>query len=128
MIRRPPRSTLFPYTTLFRSVEDIAHHAVTAGGAAGLDRACAGEAADLVDLVLAVVALDLGAQAVAEAPAQADHADPAHVEADLTARGDSGRGQRLGELAGGGEIGVLQPVHAGAGTDVEALHRLRRGR
>src|SRR2546430_11637038 len=26
MIRRPPRSTLFPYTTLFRSLEiDIAH-------------------------------------------------------------------------------------------------------
>src|SRR5258708_18181464 len=23
MIRRPPRSTLFPYTTLFRSVQDI---------------------------------------------------------------------------------------------------------
>src|SRR2546422_7948734 len=23
MIRRPPRSTLFPYTTLFRSVEEI---------------------------------------------------------------------------------------------------------
>src|SRR2546430_9430059 len=23
MIRRPPRSTLFPYTTLFRSVEDV---------------------------------------------------------------------------------------------------------
>src|SRR2546430_6692442 len=29
MIRRPPRSTLFPYTTLFRSVEKavVAHHA-----------------------------------------------------------------------------------------------------
>src|SRR3989454_2961845 len=27
MIRRPPRSTLFPYTTLFRS-ERIAHHPV----------------------------------------------------------------------------------------------------
>src|SRR2546429_4243731 len=27
MIRRPPRSTLFPYTTLFRSVHDrTAHH------------------------------------------------------------------------------------------------------
>src|SRR2546427_3579860 len=28
MIRRPPRSTLFPYTTLFRSVTDFAaeHH------------------------------------------------------------------------------------------------------
>src|SRR5690349_21898286 len=25
MIRRPPRSTLFPYTTLFRSI-DLAHH------------------------------------------------------------------------------------------------------
>src|SRR3712207_6851883 len=24
MIRRPPRSTLFPYTTLFRSVRDVA--------------------------------------------------------------------------------------------------------
>src|SRR2546422_3429460 len=29
MIRRPPRSTLFPYTTLFRSL-DRGHHAVLA--------------------------------------------------------------------------------------------------
>src|SRR6266403_5640109 len=38
MIRRPPRSTLFPYTTLFRSG---AHHAVAQvalGGRAGADR------------------------------------------------------------------------------------------
>src|SRR3989449_5775695 len=27
MIRRPPRSTLFPYTTLFRSVSDLASRA-----------------------------------------------------------------------------------------------------
>src|ERR1035438_7894203 len=26
MIRRPPRSTLFPYTTLFRSIEDYVKH------------------------------------------------------------------------------------------------------
>src|SRR2546430_13472023 len=26
MIRRPPRSTLFPYTTLFRSRADVADH------------------------------------------------------------------------------------------------------
>src|SRR3989454_6049487 len=26
MIRRPPRSTLFPYTTLFRSLQDPAAH------------------------------------------------------------------------------------------------------
>src|SRR5258705_6655779 len=25
MIRRPPRSTLFPYTTLFRSARDVVH-------------------------------------------------------------------------------------------------------
>src|SRR3712207_8612783 len=28
MIRRPPRSTLFPYTTLFRSVEQVRPHAL----------------------------------------------------------------------------------------------------
>src|SRR5258708_13621368 len=27
MIRRPPRSTLFPYTTLFRSLDDLGPHA-----------------------------------------------------------------------------------------------------
>src|SRR3712207_8686781 len=29
MIRRPPRSTLFPYTTLFRSLPDARHDLVT---------------------------------------------------------------------------------------------------
>src|SRR5258707_4985111 len=28
MIRRPPRSSLFPYTTLFRSVRDVLHQVV----------------------------------------------------------------------------------------------------
>src|SRR3712207_8348800 len=33
MIRRPPRSTLFPYTTLFRSVEvGLEQHRLTGGG------------------------------------------------------------------------------------------------
>src|SRR5258706_9283947 len=31
MIRRPPRSTLFPYTTLFRSLEVAVHGAEAAG-------------------------------------------------------------------------------------------------
>src|SRR2546430_8204484 len=38
MIRRPPRSTLFPYTTLFRSLQGRAHHLQPArrqGGGAG---------------------------------------------------------------------------------------------
>src|SRR2546425_6983627 len=36
MIRRPPRSTLFPYTTLFRSPGTLAH-ALAAFAAAGLN-------------------------------------------------------------------------------------------
>src|SRR5690349_23015251 len=41
MMRRPPRSTLFPYTTLFRSVGAVAaeHHPATGDGQRGaLDR------------------------------------------------------------------------------------------
>src|SRR2546430_10989777 len=42
MIRRPPRSTLFPYTTLFRSLIDttksLNEGAVIAPGLAGLER------------------------------------------------------------------------------------------
>src|SRR3989475_12586957 len=41
MIRRPPRSTLFPYTTLFRS------HASKSGLADASRRAASGSAADL---------------------------------------------------------------------------------
>src|SRR5258707_14257947 len=37
MIRRPPRSTLFPYTTLFRSVDSIKHSLTYSGG---YSRAC----------------------------------------------------------------------------------------
>src|SRR5256885_9170542 len=32
MIRRPPRSTLFPYTTLFRSCKGVDHMEFTADG------------------------------------------------------------------------------------------------
>src|SRR2546430_7514439 len=46
MIRRPPRSTLFPYTTLFRSVDDLADGirvVATHQDAAGRTFFCAGE-------------------------------------------------------------------------------------
>src|SRR3712207_7251811 len=67
MIRRPPRSTLFPYTTLFRSaavaalvggvtgfVDSAARHAATdeaehTGGCEERPRPAAGEALDLVE-------------------------------------------------------------------------------
>src|SRR2546427_11102279 len=38
MIRRPPRSTLFPYTTLFRSSERIAAHVLAQRGVHCLGR------------------------------------------------------------------------------------------
>src|SRR3712207_8404164 len=38
MIRRPPRSTLFPYTTLFRSRSVVEHGADL--GAGGFDQGC----------------------------------------------------------------------------------------
>src|SRR2546425_10094608 len=38
MIRRPPRSTLFPYTTLFRSIEDEVERGQTHGILGGLPR------------------------------------------------------------------------------------------
>src|SRR3989337_3604491 len=38
MIRRPPRSTLFPYTTLFRSVLDPGVHASPAAGCHSVGR------------------------------------------------------------------------------------------
>src|SRR3712207_9307258 len=47
MIRRPPRSTLFPYTTLFRSAvvitQVVVHHPGIEGVVAGGDRGVGGE-------------------------------------------------------------------------------------
>src|SRR2546427_12218023 len=47
MIRRPPRSTLFPYTTLFRSAvrDGVAHDAVAVGGGGGGSHVGKGECA-----------------------------------------------------------------------------------
>src|SRR2546427_8007791 len=45
MIRRPPRSTLFPYTTLFRSVRD-AHRPRERAGRAAVARGSEPRAAD----------------------------------------------------------------------------------
>src|SRR3712207_8046980 len=62
MIRRPPRSTLFPYTTLFRSLLDVERalgheHHVGPAGHAGVGRDPAGVAAHDLDHDHAVVRL-----------------------------------------------------------------------
>src|SRR3712207_8653692 len=57
MIRRPPRSTLFPYTTLFRSVRDVSGAGDTilavcaAALAAGADLADASQLANVAAAV-----------------------------------------------------------------------------
>src|SRR2546429_4044764 len=43
MIRRPPRSTLFPYTTLFRSLVDDAQRAFVVGPTDGSDNVHGGK-------------------------------------------------------------------------------------
>src|ERR1035438_10691478 len=56
MIRRPPRSTLFPYTTLFRSgVIDVASAIIADGAAHGF-----GHVLQALDQVLGGEVLELG--------------------------------------------------------------------
>src|SRR5256885_13282104 len=78
MIRRPPRSTLFPYTTLFRS---LAHQGARAQA----------------DLVQAVAAIDhdgvLGAQALQRAHLDADQVLVEHAHEDVGRAGRVGRSE-----------------------------------
>src|SRR3712207_8663863 len=63
MIRRPPRSTLFPYTTLFRSQREIRlHRGAQLGRPPGVDRPAA-----VGELQVAQVAARLDAHRVAAA-------------------------------------------------------------
>src|SRR3712207_8042510 len=60
MIRRPPRSTLFPSPTLFRSVERPAEEVLARGDAGDVRAVGAGDDADVDELVLAVGLYDEG--------------------------------------------------------------------
>src|SRR3712207_8240749 len=64
MIRRPPRSTLFPYTTLFRSIVGAVDAVDAAGAGAVAVETEGGDAADDVG-----VSDEVGAARVAEAGA-----------------------------------------------------------
>src|SRR2546426_1418344 len=130
MIRRPPRSTLFPYTTLFRSVTDLAapHHLIESWR----------RRAELLDQPPAPFLLwrdyDGGCHAVAGLDLQQAHAlggaagfaDGAGVHADdlavLADQHDFGVFRHLGDahdfaVARGG----LDIDHAGAAASLQAV-------
>ncbi len=96
-------------------IQRVRHHTVGANRAAAARHAA--EAGNAVHFVLAVVALDLGADAVAEAVTEADHAAPAEVELGIARA-------RRGELAAEVDVAFHQPVDAGAGTHIETADRL----
>src|SRR2546422_2230494 len=50
MIRRPPRSTLFPYTTLFRSIQDLLDLPIRAGAGPSVYLRDVGTVADSTDI------------------------------------------------------------------------------
>src|SRR3712207_7591753 len=56
MIRRPPRSTLFPYTTLFRSLNFIVPWPVLSGAGGLLFGTAGGTAVAIIGVTLAAVA------------------------------------------------------------------------
>src|SRR3712207_7097441 len=73
MIRRPPRSTLFPYTTLFRSLARVRMHAQQPGRAG-----------------------DVALQAVLRRVAGADDEVAGVAEREAAGPGDGGEHARLG--------------------------------
>src|SRR2546422_2318806 len=131
MIRRPPRSTLFPYTTLFRSRADVLPGARAAGPDVELARIGAGEIDDFLEArERQVPARD---QRIRMADHQADRRQvaerivprllvQAHVERDVGQAADDqavavGRGAR-------DELRAHQRAGAGAILDHERLPRL----
>src|SRR5687768_17954327 len=88
MVRRPPRSTLFPYTTLFRSRRDLAD--VDLGVEVGRERLAvrAGVAVDDVDVVDLVeqVLLHVRAEHVRHARRSEEHTSELQSRLHLVCR------------------------------------------
>src|SRR5256886_7274911 len=105
MIRRPPRSTLFPYTTLFRSVEDH--------GAGAVDAAAHGVEGDDVGVVRALDDDLVDAASLAAVPHRHHRAADADEVDDV----------ELAQVAGLVERGIapiVQGQPAGPRSDVDA--------
>src|SRR5258706_9288500 len=114
MIRRPPRSTLFPYTTLFRSVAVVERNRQH-GRVLGIER---GGGGDIGGGNLGVAGNVLGA---------------GDIEGDV-GLGDAGIGGGVAHLVGGGAgpVAVGRAEQRGAGIIGQhrrggRVHRLREG-
>src|SRR3712207_2051518 len=124
MIRRPPRSTLFPYTTLFRSVAERRVLLVLVGR--DVDRPVAGaEGAGGRGGEVRVAyrhRLDAGVEVVRDHPAHGGEGRLQHGDVDVAPRPGSARA----EEGGGDREGGGQPAHR-VGDGVAHAQR-RRGR
>src|SRR3712207_8620658 len=98
MIRRPPRSTLFPYTTLFRSAPDAVDAAPHGEGA--------GEQVDV---------LPLKREGLGLAQAEGERDGPAGGAADAGCGLQDGAG--LSEVGGGGDVARALGGRADEGGD-----------
>src|SRR2546428_10847011 len=101
MIRRPPRSTLFPYTTLFRSADRKRIGAEVGAGYAG-----GGCEATARDQRAAVEEVHRAAWVGDRSGARCNHADGGGEGGRLAQTGGVGRGGRRGRGVGlGGALG-----------------------
>src|SRR3712207_8837569 len=81
MIRRPPRSTLFPYTTLFRSIGEISRAVETfRSSVVEKERVRAAEAAAVQERVTNALAQGLSALAGGDLTCNLDMAFPPEFE------------------------------------------------
>src|SRR5258707_10665924 len=93
MIRRPPRSTLFPYTTLFRSYRGSALH-LAADGFGDVADLAADPNPELVRMIVAAIALmDAAGLCPGQPPPNGD-GQPAGVAPDRIALQPVGSGDK----------------------------------
>src|SRR3989449_2028062 len=133
MIRRPPRSTLFPYTTLFRSVLDVRFRRRVAqhGGAARADgsheRVLSARDARLVEKDVGAFELPFEFVRVAHADIRAQPFERQKMRIDAPPSDDVTPGRRQRDAA---EAGQDRPRQQNRGADFLAqrgLERLRLG-